>query len=595
MALTFDKSTRLRLRRLFRRRQKQVEAATQLAGEQVETNFIGRFEQLWSVRRFAAGWMALLVLVSVCTVVQTLALSSYYQSVQPVAGGVYNEGMVGVYSNANPIYASSAVDAAVSRLVFAGLFTYDNQNRLTGELASGYTVDNTGRHYTVTLRPGLTWQDGAPLTAADVAFTYQTIQNPDAHSPLLSSWQGVTVTAVTSTSIRFDLPNPLAAFPFSLTNGIIPRHILGTVPVDKLRANDFNTIKPVGAGPFAWRTLEVGSVGSKTSTIIALEPFNHYTGGQPKLAGFVIRAYGDTPSAIAAYKHREVQALAGFTNLPTELATRSDVHTYTFGSTVAQMAFFKTSSGVLADTDVRRALVQATDTAAILKGLSYQTKPVWEPFLIGQLGYDPAYRQASYNVHAAKTALQTAGWLPAAHGIRAKNGQQLAFALYAEDTPENTRVAKQLAADWRAVGADVTLTLQQTSDFQTTLSLHTYDAVLYGISIGTDPDVFAYWDSRQADVRATNRLNFSEYRSAPADAALEAGRTRLDTDLRTVKYRPFLQAWQSDAPAVGLYQPRFLYITRTPVYGLDEHTLNVETDRYSSVAHWQILTAKVTD
>jgi peptide/nickel transport system substrate-binding protein len=179
--------------------------------------------------------------------------------------------------------------------------------------------------------------------------------------------------------------------------------------------------------------------------------------------------------------------------------------------------------------------------------------------------------------------------------MRSKNGQALAFHLYAEDTPENRRTAKLLSADWAKLGVNVTPVIQNLTDFQTTLEFHTYDALLYGISIGVDPDVYAYWDSSQADIRSNSRLNFSEYKSATADSALESGRTRLDTALRTVKYRAFLQAWQTDAPALGLYQPRFLYITRSQVYGLNEHTLNTDSDRYESISEWQIHTAKVTN
>ncbi len=83
-------------------------------------------------------------------------------------------------------------------------------------------------------------------------------------------------------------------------------------------------------------------------------------------------------------------------------------------------------------------------------------------------------------------------------------------------------------------------------------SSRSYDALLYGISIGVDPDVFVYWHTSQNDPRS-NRLNFSEYSSKAADEGLESGRTRTDAGLRTIKYRPFLQAWQRDLPALGLY------------------------------------------
>ena len=214
---------------------------------------------------------------------------------------------------------------------------------------------------------------------------------------------------------------------------------------------------------------------------------------------------------------------------------------------------------------------------------------------MGQLAYSAKYQQAGYNVAAANALLTSDGWVLGSNGVRSKAGEQLAFSLYTEDTPENDQVVNELVKYWDALGADVTPVTQSQTDFQSTLAFHTYDALLYGISIGVDPDVFPYWDSSQADVRSTSQLNFSEYKNTTADASLEAGRTRLNPALRVIKYEPFLQAWQADAPALGLYQPRNLYITRGPVYGLNDHTLNLDSDRYNSVANWEIHTKKVTD
>ncbi len=597
MALSFDRAARLRVRRLFRRRQRQVETAAQEAEAQFENNLIARFDRLLHVKRFAFGWLLLVALLVGCTVAQTMALSTFYQTTQPVGGGAYNEGMVGSYSNANPIYATGSVDSAVSRLIFAGLLKYDNHNSLTGDLASGFSVDASGRQYTVTLKPNLTWQDGKPLTANDVVFTYHTIQNPDANSALQAAWQGISISAINPATVRFDLPSTLASFPYSLTTGIIPEHLLGNVPAEQLRSNNFNTIHPIGAGPFKWRTIETNDGGSpdKSTTFIALQPFDNYVGGSPKLSRFVIRAYSTRDRLVAAFNAHEVNAMAGLNEVPKEIGTGSDIHVTSFTSTAALMSFFKTSSGVLSDTAVRQALVKGADTQGIIEGLSYQTHAVREPLLIGQLAYDSKYYQAGYDPTAAKAQLDAAGWAVGSNGIRTKNGQRLTFRLYTQETPENDYVVRRLVSDWRAIGADVVPISQQASDFQTTLEFHTYDALLYGISIGVDPDVYAYWDSTQADIRSTSRLNFSEYRSTTADTALEAGRTRTDPALRVIKYRPFLQAWQTDAPALGLYQPRFLYITRGPVYNLEEHALNTDTDRYNSVAAWETHTAKVSN
>jgi ABC-type transport system substrate-binding protein len=134
-----------------------------------------------------------------------------------------------------------------------------------------------------------------------------------------------------------------------------------------------------------------------------------------------------------------------------------------------------------------------------------------------------------------------------------------------------------------------------TVDFQNALTYHNYSAVLNGISIGIDPDVFVYWASSQASISAINDLNFSEYKNPTADAALEAGRTRLEPQLRTIKYQPFLQAWQQDAPALGLYQPRLLYLTNGLVDGLQPGPIVSSADRFNNVQNWEIRQAKVTD
>lgn len=593
-----DRKTQLRWRRILRRRQKQVEAVTEAAEQQLESNLIGRFDRFWKVKRFAFGWLGLVVLITAATIIQTLALSGYYQTPQPTAGGTYDEGIVGTYSNANPIYATGAVDTAVSRLIFAGLFKYSNQNKLVGDLATGYSADPTAKHFVVKLRHHLTWQDGRPLTAKDVAFTFHLIQNPDASSPLLASWQNIQITAPDNYTVDFDLPNSFSAFPYSLLTGIVPEHLLAHVPASELRSASFNTTAPVGAGPFAWQALQTSEVSDpdKSLSLIALKPFENYAGGKPKLSRFVVHAFGSTDMMIAAFQKRTINAMTGLETTPDQIKHGSSVSQLSFPSTAAKMVFFKTSSGVLADAAVRQALIESADTASIIQQLDYATRPVREPLLAGQLGYDTKYAQASFNAKAAKTALSKAGWaLSANDGVRLKKGQQLTFHLYGLDTDENRLVMKTLVQNWADVGVEAIPVLQSPTDFQTTLEFHTYDALLNNISLGPDPDVYPYWDSSQNDIRSSSRLNFSEYKSSAADAALEAGRTRLDPALRVIKYKPFLQAWQADAPALGLYQPRFLYITRGPVYNLTEHTINTDADRYASVAKWEIHTARVTN
>ncbi len=584
-----SRAFKLRFRRRLRMRKLQVEEFGQQAELQLERNFFRRLERLAQVRRFVTTWLLLVFLIGGCLVAQINSLHSYYQRAAFVPGGTFTEGILGTFTNANPLYATGPVDAAVSKLLFASLLTYDQNNNLTGDLAKDWSVDATGRVYTVHLRPHLIWQDGQPLTADDVVFTYNLIENPDARSPLNPSWQGIEVTATDPLTVTFKLPNTLSAFPYSLTNGIVPQHILKDVPMTALRSVPFNTVKPVGAGPFKFSTLEVtGNSVDNRQEHVALDAFAGYHAGQPKLDRFVINSFRNQDLMVKSFRAHNVDAMAGFTQVPSALKSDKSVTTYNMPMTAAVMTFFKTTEPPFDDVNVRQALVRATNIPSVIEGLDYPTRPVREPLLQNQLAYNPAYQQAGFDLNAAKQMLDQDGWAVGKGGIRYKDGQPLTFSLYAQDDSEYSYVANTLQKQWRAAGVDVKVVLNSDTDFQATLSSHNYDALLYGISIGQDPDVFVYWDSKYADVRVQNRLNFSEYKSGTVDTALQAGRTRTDPVLRAVKYQPFLQSWQADAPAVGLYQPRFLYITHGQIAGVTEHVINNEIDRYDNVINWMV-------
>jgi peptide/nickel transport system substrate-binding protein len=165
----------------------------------------------------------------------------------------------------------------------------------------------------------------------------------------------------------------------------------------------------------------------------------------------------------------------------------------------------------------------------------------------------------------------------------------LAFNLVSQDTPNYTLTAKFLQEQWSKLGVKVMVNYYNGDELQGgIIANHDYDALLYGISLGVDPDVFVYWDSSQASINSQGHLNLSEYKSKTADQALQAGRTRSDPQVRAVKYQEFLRVWSEDAPALALYQPNFLYITRGPVFGYQRQMLNAAADRFYNVDNWMI-------
>jgi peptide/nickel transport system substrate-binding protein len=584
-----DRTTKLRWRRLIRRQKRQVTSIGVQAEENIERLFFRRLNRLTHVRRFVISWVMLLVLLTAGVMVQTRALENYYLSYQPAAGGTYREGMIGAFTNANPIYAAGAVDNTVSRLLFSGLLKYDQKNRLIGDLAEQWTVDDRGVEYTVILKDDLWWHDGQKLTSADVVFTYETIQNPDSKSPLRTSWSGIKIEATDERTIVFTLPNVYSPFPHSLVNGIVPKHLLEKIPANQLRSARFNTIRPVGSGPFQWEAVEViGATPEDRQERVGLIAFERYHAGEPKLQRYVVHAFRSEELLLRSLEKKELQAASGLNSLPDDFKDRDRLTEHNVPLSGQVSVFLKNSHEVLKDKNVRKALVQAVNHAEIIRGLGYPVIPSRSPLLPIHLGYDKSIQQLPPDVEAAKKILTESGWTLNDDGIREKDGQTLSFRLFAQSTSEYAFVTQKIQTDWREIGVDVEVMLQSAEDLQSTVAFHNYDALLYGIALGLDPDVFPYWHSTQADIRSANRLNFSEYDSEEADEALEAGRTRSDPEIRKVKYEPFLKAWSNDAPALSLYQPRYLYVTRGTVHNFSPKTFNAASDRLSEVHSWMI-------
>lgn len=590
-----NRMTKLRWRRRMKKRRQQVEDLGLNAEQGLERHFFKRLSRLLSVWRFTASWLALLSIVAVGLVLQTRALSQHYQTLQPTSGGTYTEGIIGTFTTANPLYATSAADSSVAELIFSGLMKYNMENELVPDMAESIEVDKSGKVYTVKLQSGLAWHDGTPLTTEDVLFTYQSIKNPDARSPYFNTWKDIKITKKGSDTIVFELPSALSTFPESLTNGIVPKHLLKDTEPAQLRTARFNTVNPVGSGPFKWELLEVSGTTQETrQEIVGLRPNENFHLGNPKLDRFIIRTFRDETQMVEAYESGELTSMVGLASVPDNVRSVSDFNEYSVPLTGSVMVFFKTTSPPLDDVVVRRALVQGVDTSAAIETLGYSVKPVDGPLLKSHVGYDEKLVQPSFNAAKAAKALDKAGWKKDIDGFRKKQGKELKFTLYAQNNSDYSAISGYLQNAWKELGVRVEVLLQDDAETQGVVSRHDYDAVLYGISIGTDPDVFAYWHSSQASPSSPARLNLSEYKSKEADESLEAGRTRLDPQVRAAKYEPFLRAWREDVPALALYQPTFLYVTRGRVYNFEPTSMNGITNRFINVHEWMIRQERVT-
>ncbi|MCH7597918.1 hypothetical protein IID27_02650, partial [Patescibacteria group bacterium] len=137
------------------------------------------------------GFLVIVFVVSFLIIISDV--NRYLLVEVPSEGGSLVEGIVGSPRFINPLLAFSDTDRDLTKLVYSGLMRATPNGELIPDLAETFEVSPSGLIYTFTLRKGLIWHDGNPLTSDDILFTLERVKDSVLKSPKRASWEGVTV------------------------------------------------------------------------------------------------------------------------------------------------------------------------------------------------------------------------------------------------------------------------------------------------------------------------------------------------------------------------------------------------------------------
>ena len=508
------------------------------------------------------------------------------------SGGVYVEGVIGNISTLNPLLAASEPEQAVSRLLFSSLYNYDVTGALHTDLAESMTVKDD-KVYTIKLR-NAAWHDGKKLTAEDVVYTINLIKNPQVRSPLRVNWLDISARAIDDSTVEFMLPAVYAGFSHALTFPVIPKHILQSVSPSSMREADFSS-NPVGSGPFAVKRVQTSESTSSTD-VVRMEPNTKYYGAVSTLSRLELRAYGNESLLVKAVNSGEVSAASGLSLSAADNIKSKQYSTKHWLLNKGVYLLMNNRSQTLQDARVRQALRYATDTSSIRATVGDNVARLDTPILQSQIAQKlPA--APDYNLDKAKALLKEAGWTYNQGQWKGKDGRPLTVAVTTSSgRDEYKKIVDALKQQWSKLGVDVQLreidTSSTTTSFvQSVLQPRDYDALLYELELGADPDVFAYWHSSQA---SASGYNFANYSNRTVDNDLVGGRSRTNSALRAAKYIQFVNQWLNDAPAIGLYQSVGSYVLNNGASIVEPRgSLNTMNDRYADVTTWSTGKASV--
>ncbi len=470
--------------------------------------------------------------------------------------------MVGAPNTLNPVLSTQAVEVTSEALVMDPLIATEPDGRLVPILAQTVpTLENggigkDGLTITYHLRRGVKWQDGAPFTSRDVAFTVSALNNP---KTLVGSRHGYDLIA------RVDTPDPYTAVfrlkrPFAPAVNtffahsdapymIIPAHLLARYP--DLNHVSFNE-HPIGTGPFKivkwYRGDRIEYVAN-----------DDYFLGRPKLRKISLRIIPDENTATNQLRAHEVDWVVLATpKVYPELKgiPGVDVHLVPFNGNDA--ISFNTQR--ITDARVRRAIGLAIDKPRLVREVTFDTTvPAQEDLPPLMWAYDPQAGTAQRDLPQAKALLDAAGWHPGPDGIRVRDGKRLSIGLaFRSDSSTDRNRGVQIAAMLKDAGIEIELKGYTTALLYGPpgtglMASGRYDAALQTWFAGTDPDNSTQLICREVRPKG---FNWPAYCNEEMDAAQEQALSHYDRPTRKAAYSKIERLLARDAPFVYLWWPR---------------------------------------
>lgn len=505
----------------------------------------------------------------------------------PAEGWTLVEGVIGRPQYINPLLAeANPVDQQLADLLFDGLTRYDENGRLVPALAQSWRFSEDGRQVSFSLRSDVSWHDGQPFTAEDVAFSYGLLQEETfpALESVKSLWEPIAITVTGELSITFGLPQPYSPFLDATTRGVLPVHLLGTVSPGTLAEAAFNRM-PIGTGPFM---IEAGSDWQENG-VLRLTSNMDYWHQNLYLETLEFRFFRDGEALAEAFQEGEIQAISSIPveDLP-EMIKTEGLGIYTSGGNQYTQLIFNqlnSTADALLSVNVRKALAYALDRPALIdQTLSGQALPLEGPYLPSSWAYNAGLlTHYSYQPGTAGSLLADAGWfLPEGATVRQNDGQELELRFVTDEDDTHLALAELIAEQWAEVGVQIEIEAVEAFSLTAVLAAREFDIALIDVVPPGDPDLYDFW-SQEAIIRGQN---YAAWNNRRASEALEGARKLTTQDERQPYYEAFLRFFDTDLPALTLFQSVVTYGVAEEIEGVDVGRFTSPRERYDTLANW---------
>jgi peptide/nickel transport system substrate-binding protein len=446
-------------------------------------------------------------------------------------------------------------------------------------LAQSWEKSTDGKVWTYHLHPNAKWSDGQPLTASDVAYTFNRILTNDDEGAPFDAYIS-TITKVTATDPTTVVMETSAATPImeQLWVPILPEHVWKDI--DPSEMADFENRNPVGSGPFSL-------VEYRPTEFLRFKANKEYFGGAPKVDEVVLRIFGNAEAMTLALTNGEIdlahdlpptqfESLKNKPGITTVVSTTRDFSEIAFNTGAATDEGVAIGDGhpALKDKRVRQAIAYAIDRKTLVeKVLGGYGEPATGvlPAMYDQLHYSPGEKEFAFDLARANRTLDEAGYAKGSDGIRTMpgGGRKLQFRLYGRQGSQASEQTVQFVADWlRQIGLGIDLKIVSEDQLTTWVGEGTYDIFEWGWGVEPDPNfMLSVFTCGQRSIKEGDSISAgwsdSFYCNDAYDQLYDQQKTIVDRAARAAVVKQMQAMLYEDAPYVLTYYSQMLEAYRS--------------------------------